>query len=472
MGWLLCLGHAGLAALLLPFAFADPRTRRRAIEGASLAGIALGVALVMAGDAGVESWRTLAFEPRTAGPAGAAAAAAWLVTGALAVRRARVEEAVLLGVASSGLILASTGRWVVPALLFWLCSSVALAVAARSRPWTWVVLAVSDAAVCVAALLHVWGEDVWRVGAGGPAAAAALVVAAVVRGGAHVAAPWPALSVAGGAMAPLVAGGAVVLAARAQTEAPWVALVLLVAASATAVSGVVRGRAGPRLAATWVTSLGVAVCFVSPDVAPSAGAAVALAVAAAALWPHTAGRAGMERALLVSAAPLTAGFGMVAPATSDAFGRSVAGTGSVEWSILAAVLPAALAAGVVVAARAARADVVGFVPEAVLATWVLAAAAVAVGVLPGMVGDEGPLGDAGGAVALQAAAVVAGLAAGVAARRSAQPVEPQPVAAVRADLGGAPDLPPLAARASLAVGAATVAAAGWLTVAGLRVGFL
>ncbi|MDQ3951744.1 MAG: hypothetical protein M3279_02090, partial [Actinomycetota bacterium] len=188
--------------------------------------------------------------------------------------------------------------------------------------------------------------------------------------------------------------------------------------------------------------------------------------------PHTAGRGGMERALLVSAVPLTAGFGMVASAAADAFERAVDGGGSLEWSLVAAMLPATLAIGVVVGARSARADVRGFVPEAVLATWLLAAAAVAVGLLPGIVGDDGALGDSGGTIALQVVALLLGVAAGVAARRSATGIEP-PVAAVsEADLRPAPALPRRSAWATLAVAAATTAAAGWLTVAGLRVGFL
>lgn len=468
----LCLGHAALGALLLPLAFTTPGTRRRAIELASVAGVALGVALVVAGDAGTSGWRTVAFDSSSATTVGLAVTAAWIVTGALAHRGPRVEAASLTGVAASGLVLAATGRWVVPALIFWLCSSAALAASGPRSRWTWAVLAASDAAVCTAAILHVWGEESWAFDVVGGPAVAALVVAAVIRGGAHVTAPWPSLDAAGGAAAPLMAGGAVALAARAATSEPWVAAALLAAALATAVKGILTSSAGPNLVATWTTTLALAACFVSPRHAPLAGAVAVLTVAVAALWPYTAGRGGVARSLVVSLVPLTAGFGVVAAAGSDAFDRATAGGGSAAWTIVAALLPVTLAAGVVLGGRAARTDVGELVPEAVLATWLLLGTAVGVGVLPQAIGDAGVLGDSGGAIALQLCALTAGAAAGIVARRPGVVVEPSYPAVALAELAPLPDLPRAGGWTALGVAIAIVVATGWLTVAGLRVGFL
>jgi hypothetical protein len=472
MEWIVCLGHGILGALLLPLGAASPELRRRAIELASVVGVALGVALVVAGEAGGSGWRTVAFEAGAAAPAGFAVTAAWIVTGALAHRSPRVAEAALTGVAASGLVLAATGRYAVPVLIFWLCSSAALAAGARPHGRrAWVVLAVSDAAVCAAATLHVWGEDTWAFDVGGGAAVAALVVAAVVRGGAHVVAPWPGLTTGARAAAPLMAGGAVALAARAGTSEPWVAAVLLVAALGAAAIALVRDSIGPAAVATWVTTLALAACFVSPRHAPLAGAAAVLAVAGAALWPYTAGRGGIARSLLVSGVPLTAGFGVVAGAGADAFGRATAGGGSAAWTIVAALVPVALGAGVALGIRAARASGGELVPEAVLATWLLVAAAIGTGVFPQAVGDAGVLGDSGGATALQLLALSAGAAAGIAARRPGAALEPGVTEVALAQTPPA-ELPREAAWAALALGTATAAAATWLTIAGLRVGFL
>lgn len=470
MEWVLGLGHAVLGALLLPFGFAGHETRRRAVELASVAGVALGVALVVAGEAGGAGWRTTAYEAATATPAGLAATAAWIVTGALAHRGPRVVHASLTGVASSGLVLASTGGFVVPVLIFWLCSSAALA--ASGRRWTWVVVAASDAAVCLAAALHVWGEDTWTFDVSGGPAVAALAAAAVIRGGGHVLAPWPALSTGAGATAPLLAGGAVAMAARAGTSEPWLAAALIAAALATAALSLFRKTVGPGVAATWVTTLALAACFVSPGHAPVAGAAAVLAVAGAVLWPHTAGRGGVARSILFSAIPLGAGFGMVAGPGVEAFEQSAGAGGSPAWTIVAALLPVVVGVGVVLGARAARADVAELVPEAVLATWLIVGTAVAVGVLPRAIGDAGVLGDSGGVILLQLLAVGAGAAAGVAARRPGVAVEPPYAEVTLADLTTVSEPPRAAAWATLGLAVAVVAGAGWLTIAGLRVGFL
>lgn len=461
MEWLLCLGHALLGAMLVPAALLPEATRRRAIEVASVAGVGLGVALVVAGEAGSAGWRTAAFDPRFAAPAGLAAAAAWLVTGALAGRRARAEEVALTGVAATGLVLAATGRYVVPALIFWLCSSAALAAAARPRGrWTWTILALSDAAVCTAALARATGDDAWAFGGAATGLTlAALAAGAALRGAAHLG-PLPPAS------APLFTGGALVLAARGGAAQPWVALAVIAGAALV----LVRSRTGPAATTTWVTAVAVSVCFVAPELAPLAGATAVLASALFALWPYTQGRGGVARGLATSLVPLTAGFGIVFAAAGETFARATA-SGSAAWTVLAIVLPPMLGAGVVVGGRAARADAREFLPEAVLATWLSLAGIVGLALFPEAVGDVAPLGVAGGVLALQLTAVAAGVAAGIATRRSGVTIEPTYETLALAD-PSIPELPRAAAWAAVAVAAATAVATGWITVAGLRVGFL
>ncbi|HEX2295544.1 MAG TPA: hypothetical protein VHN37_09575 [Actinomycetota bacterium] len=473
MDWILCLGHGALAALLLPFGFAPEAARRRAIEAAAVVGVALGAALVVAAEGGGVAWRTALFESGSTVPAAVAAAAAWVVTGALAHTRPKVADAALVGVASTGLILAAAGRWAVPALMFWLCSSAAIAAAGSAeRRWTWSLLAVSDAAVCAATLLHVRAADAWELtGVEGPAAGA-LVAAAVVRGGAHLFAPWPSLGAGARAVAPLFAGGAAVLAARAGLSEPWLAAALFAGGVAVAVLAFVRDDLGGRSAAAWATSLALGACFVSPGHAGPAGAAAVLAVTGVALWPYAGARGGVSRALLVSAVPLTISFAATAGGASDAFARATAGDGSTPWTLVAVLFPLLLACGAVLGGRAGRTAARELVPEAVLATWLTAAAALTAGVVPGAVGDGGVLGDSGGTIALQVAALAAGTGAALYARRAPSPLEPPEAGRATLSAVPLPVLPRASAWVAFGLAAATVAGAAWLAVSGLRVGFL
>ncbi|HYP24083.1 MAG TPA: hypothetical protein VEV43_10950, partial [Actinomycetota bacterium] len=161
-----------------------------------------------------------------------------------------------------------------------------------------------------------------------------------------------------------------------------------------------------------------------------------------------------------------------AGAGADAFPQAADGGGSIAWTVVAALFPVVAGAGVVLGGRAARTDASELVPEAVLATWLLLGTTVAVGVLPGAVGDAGVLGDSAGTIALQLIALAAGAAAGVAARRTRTSVEPPYRPIALAGPAPIPDLPRAAAWSVLALALATAVATGWLTVAGLRVGFL
>jgi hypothetical protein len=191
--------------------------------------------------------------------------------------------------------------------------------------------------------------------------------------------------------------------------------------------------------------------------------------------PWTGSRAGFERGLLVAAVPLTAGFGIVTAGATVSFERATGAStrlASAPWTAVAALLPAALAGGVVLAGRAARTAARGLVPEAVLATWALLAASVVVGLAPGILGgsDTG-LGASGGVAFLQGVALAVGIGAAVATRRWGLALD-LPATRTTLDAPAPAPLPRQLAWASGAIAVATAGAAGWLTVWGLQVGFL
>ena len=478
MEWALCLGHAAIGAVLLVLSGAGAATRRRAIEAGAAAGAGLAVALIGAGVAGGRAWRSVAFEAEGAVPAGFAIACAWVLVGAVGAREGRTADAALAGVAASGLALAATGRFVVPALLFWLCSSAALAalggVGGARRLWP--ALALSDAAVCAAVIAGVSRTDEWTfASAGGDLFFWLLAAGAAVRGAVFLSGPGTAAGTRAVAAAPLLAGGAVSLAVRAARPEPWAALGVLALAGVALAVALRRDSLSPRHVAAWPAGLALAVCFVTPGHAPLAGAVAALAVTAAGLMPFTGDRAGFERGLLVAAVPLTAGFGIVLAGATASFERATGAATSLEsapWTGVAALLPAALAGGVVLGGRAARAAARELVPEAVLATWALLAAAVLVGLAPGLVGgSEASLGTTGGDAVLRGVALVGGVGAAVATRRWGVVLQPELPRTISPALVAEPLVPPLV-WLSAGVGAAAAVAAGWLTVAGLRVGFL
>nr|MDQ3958494.1 hypothetical protein [Actinomycetota bacterium] len=388
------------------------------------------------------------------------------------------EHTALIGVAATGLILAAGGRFAVPALLFWLCSSAALAALwtrSARRTMLWFGLALSDAAVCAATIGHVLRTDGWswgEVGSGWPfwaLGAGAIVRAALVA----LAGSSP------GAALPLLAGGSVVVVAWTGRSEPWLALAILLASVGAAGGGVARSRHRLSCAAVWPVGVALAVCLVAPAHVGLAGAAAAVSVAVVALWPWAHGRGAFERGAALSLAPLTAGGVLVVAGAAEAFGRAIdmpTVAGAAPWTAVAALLPLGLAAGVVLGGRIARERGGGFLPEAVLGTWILLAASVALGIFPGVVGGgRAGLGTSGGATALNLLAVACGVGASVGVR--ARP-ELGVVFDVPRATEGFPAMPPkIMSRRELswtaaAVAAVTAGAAIWLTVAGLKVGFL
>lgn len=476
------LGHAGLGTALLVLDRAPAEIRRRALELAGASGALLGLGLVVAGRAG-GGWRTTSFEPAEASPAGLAIACAWILYVALESERARVLPGALVGVAASGLALAATGRFVVPALLFWLCSSLAVAGIAgfdedrAGRGWIWLCLALSDAGVCAAAIGHVQGADAWTfTGIEDGWAFWALVGAALVRGVVLlVLGGWSTLGTRAAPAVPLMVGGAVLLAGRAGRTEPWLALALLATGLASAGLVLAGKKLRSRFLSGWPVALALAVTFVTPAHKPLAGSAAIVVVSVMTLWPFAAGRGGFGRGLLLSLVPLTAGFGVVTAGATVSFERAIEEVtvlGSAPWTLIAALLPLALAAGVVLGGRIARAQSGDFVPEAVLATWVLVALGVAIGLTPSVLGgSDAGIGDSGGVFALHCLALAGGFGAAAATRRwdlgSSFGPEQVVVDAGQAAVGWRS-----LSWGAAATAVATAGGAAWLTVRGLSVGFL
>jgi hypothetical protein len=480
---LLFLGHAALTVLLVA-------TRRSVLSDgitrfASVLGMALGIATVIARTSD-ETWRTTLLDPSAGSLGGVAVACAWLVAGTLDPSEPRWRAAALVGIASTGLLMFAANLWVVPALLFWLCSSLALAAMARERrdgSLAWLTLLVTDGALVVGLIAHALDTESWRLPT--PVRGWELWViagAAILRSGAVARlGTWSLLAPQSAPALPLAVGGAfAIVAGPASSARPWLGLTLVVAALVVALWATTGRRVMIAIVGAWPAGLALGASFVAPEAATGAGVVAILTVTVAALWTQAAGRAQVERAAVFSFVPLTAGFGLVAAAASVAFVGATKGSGVIEspsWAAIAAVLPATLAAGVALAVRIGRqrrSD--DFQSEAVLATWGVAAVALGLGLLPRVaVGLGGvPLGAVAGEVWLYVVALLLGAGtAWLVGRRGG-----------RAEIAAAHDevvlglvaLPDGASRAlawCVAPPALGVAGAvGWFTIEGLQAGFL
>jgi hypothetical protein len=222
----------------------------------------------------------------------------------------------------------------------------------------------------------------------------------------------------------------------------------------------------------------LAAVSISPATAGRAGLAACLAVAIVAAWPSSAGRARMPRGLGMAFLPPFVGFGVVLSAAIAAFDRAADAPTSLDsapWTAAAAILPVALAGGVVLGLHAtlqSRAASRELAPA--IATWILAGAALVAGFV-----EPGASDQPGRVRLLYAIAAAIGVAAVYVSLRRRHEEEIGPIE----EGPGAPLFDPglvtFSRRADTALtwAAATlvVAAAagvGWLTFEGLKTGFL
>ncbi len=479
---ILFLSHAVLGAALVLTRDLPEAQRSVVVRGAAVLG-AGSAALLFLTRGSNAVWGAARLEPGPAAVASVAIFCAWAILVATDQGAGRWDIGALVGAGATGLALFATSSWVVPALLFWLCVSGALiasAPSARTPVHVVMAIAVSDACFVGGLVASSVAEETWRM----PESVSGwllvpLAAAVVVRSGVLAkTGVWGLLGGAHAALLPLAIGSSFALVPAVSTgDEIAVALPLLLAGTAAASWFAWASAPSLALLGTWSIATMLAVVWIEPLALGKAAATACLGVAVVALWPSVGGRAQSERALVVAAVPVTIGFGVILGGAVAAFTRAGAAATVVEalpWTLFAALLPAASAAGVTAgAAIGRRVEPETYEPVAVLVTWTLAAVALLLGLAPGpQLGFSSGPGAAGGALPLAAAAVVA---AGAAARFAPRPtIVLQPAPALPGP--GLLDIPARSARVlSIAGLALLVAASGavlWFTYVGLKTGFL
>lgn len=477
----LLLIHAGLALLAVLTRFVTPSIRARAVAVLAAVGAGAGVLLMLAGEG--QTWRTTTLDSGMGVVAGAATAVSWLLVIVLDRAQGRWEVAAAVGVAGTGLGLFATGRWLVPALMFWMCSSLAIAVlcwAGGVRGWGLAAITTSDALLVAVLVTIALQTSEWGMPSGLSGwELYALVGAVGLRCGALPRiGVWALLGTPAAPALPLLVGGSfALLAGPVGRPDPTAALLALSIAVACAAGSIGLRKISPTFTGAWPVALALGVGLVATRDAPSAALAAILAMGAVAVWPLATGRARVERALLLAFPPATAGFGAITAAAAVAFERARVGSFSTSlgWILVAGVLPVALVAGVVMAVRVGRQTRPDdFEPAAVVATWGLLGASLVVGVIaPGSTGAGlDPLGPSGRVAVLFMLALVAGYAARRILPLTAPPLDAaESTFEVVAPPGGARTQTGLAALGAT-LGLGSIVATVWVTIEGLSVGFL
>jgi len=418
--------HSILAVVLAAGALGPRGWRRPILIGAASVGVIAGVALALgAGDETV--WRaTTLGQPR--GPiAGVSVACGWLLAGALGSDRT-LGSAALVGLASTGVLLATQGDWIVPALTLWLASSVALGALVSQgalRVGALLALGISDLALVGAFALHALDERVWTVPSSLEGLPLVLAVAAfVVRSGALPRAGiWETLDSRATPALPLFLGGPLALLGVPLSGAgAWFAAASFGVALVLGGAALVGSELRLSVVGSWPVWLCLGLIATAPEVLIPAALAALLAVSVVALWPATNGKGRAGRGILVGFLPLTAGWIAIVGAAVAAFDRAGAGPGgrSLSWSLIAGLLPLAVAAGIALAALVARQTAPDTsTATATWATWALSTAGICIGLLPtsalGLARDT--LGDLDGVLALNGTAVGLAVVAGAIAHR-------------------------------------------------------
>ncbi|MDQ4096080.1 MAG: hypothetical protein M3174_07755 [Actinomycetota bacterium] len=495
----LLLAHGGLGLLALGSAWVPVPWRGRVLVSLCVLGAGFGIALVVM-NGSLEEWRAVELSG-VATVAGAAIAAAWLVAAVVAAPEGRALSCALVGIACSSMALAVMSEWVVPALLFWLCSSLALAGLAshaRSGPWVWVVLFASDAAL-VAALFGNWVDTrSWVL----PDALEGwtfyvLVAAVALRAGVvPLFGTWSLLGRASPAIPLLVGGSFCILRVALGDGDPWAGSVLFVAALAVALVVLFArrpwGGIGAAAAAPIATMLGLAV--IAPASISAAGTAAVVTAAVAALWLASSEEGAPDRVVALVALPPSLGFIAAAIAVVAALANTVAADDTVDtvsWTLALVLGPLALTASLAVATRLAatlpaapgwfgRLRTRQQSAYAVLIVRLLLALSIAGAILPGdWLGIQAGVAawDERRAILFGTAIVLAAAAAWFAARRTVPaPTRARPASFRASAWVDSPPTGTIAARAltaaSLLLVVGAIGVVGWLTFEGLRLGFL
>lgn len=474
---LLLLSHMGLALLALFTAAAETEGRARFLRGLAIAGALLGLALFFGAPLLGDVWRTVELGSSGTRLAAIAITSAWIGVAVAEGSDAggRWDVAALTGVAASALALFATNRWIVPALLFASIAVLAMGLLLERRSLA--RLALTGAGVVLAASF-VWivlDQEIWRIPASLEGARLWVVATAGVAFGLVpiLLAPGRSLQLP---VTPIALGLSFgVFATIGRGTGPVLAIVLILLGLVAAARALLADDASQRLVLVWVVAItvGLATLSSSAYVITRSGIAGVLGATVIALWPLSLGRAQIERGVLVAFVALTSGFNAVASAAAYAFERGTQIEQVLEaapWAIVAAVLPVALAAGVVLGASVGRnPEEEDFTPPGVLASWALVILTIVVGIFP-FVDTAGT--DSTRGVALYVLAVVLGVAAaryraGLGAA-AAPPVTESRFVAVTLN----ERWPRATEMAALVVGVLAAVVVVGLTFHGLRVGFL
>lgn len=473
---LLLLSHAGIALIAVFTSPLEKGDRERAAQGLAVVGAIFGLLLFFGSSFLGDGWRTTQMTPSGARIAGVAIVAAWVVVavGERSRGGGRWDIVALTGVASTAVGLYTLNRWTIPALLFAGIAGVGVAML-NDRPGLSTAFMSVGMALLVGALLgDALIAETWRLPS--PLSGTQLwlaVAAAVSFAAAAIVSESPRRPTAA---TPLALGLAfATLGSVASAAGPVVALAVLGVALVAVVRTLLKEQVSQRMVMIWVVALTVALASLSANPYVTTRSAIAGIVAASAigLWPLSLGRAQIERGILVAFVAVTAGFNAMAAAASYSFARSTTIERVLEagpWAVVAAILPAALAGGVVLGASVARnAEPEQYSRSGVLGTWAFLLLSVAVGISPF-------IGDDVGATLVGPGLYVVALLCGVGAARYARSLGSTEHVV---DSGShfvfvplAVAWPRSAALASQALAALTAIGLVVATVQGLRVGFL
>lgn len=414
MGPALILSHAAIAVVALLSVGAAVPQRSRFVQGLAVAGGTSSILLFFAAPFLDESWRTLELTASRSRIVAVAITCAWVLVAVAERSRGggRWDVVATTGVASTALCLFALNSWTVPALIFGAIAALATVMSAQRWGVVEALVAVGFALLAATLVWTIFDTETWRlpvplsvprlwlaVGAIASFATGAILSESDDR-------PSPST--------PLILGLAfVVLASTAQASGPLVALAFIAIALLAVIRTLTRETVGQRVVLVWVVALSVGLAALSADAYVATRSAIAglLAATAIRLWPLSLGRAQIERGILVAFVAMTAGFNAIAAAANYSFDRSISLERVLEaapWAGISALLPIALAGGVVLGAS------IGSNPEpedysrsGVLASWCLVILTVIVGVFP-YVGPNQEAGMAG--PGLYVVALIAGIA--------------------------------------------------------------
>lgn len=470
----LFLGHGALAIGWLALAGVEQEARGRIGRVLGAVGVVGGVAVVLLRGS-LAAWRTIDIDPTSAAVAGVAVACAWGLTMALDLSTDRWWVGALTGVSATGLLLFAGSVWTVPALWFLACCAAPtyVALARSGRTARLPIVAAADAALVAALVSDSLVRDDWALP---PSIGGGLLVPVLVavtlrldlipRLGTPLRSPASAL-------VPITSGvGFIVLLRWIERPAPVAAGVALLVAIGAATWSVLRRSLDPSVVVLWPVAASAGLCLASTQAGAAGAVAGILGLTVVVLWPDALERGRLSRGFLLSASIPNVAFGALTTAAAGSFAyANLDGPAYrvVAWNVVSGLLPITCASGVALGTFTVRAEQRGgYHPEAVFMTWVLLAGSVVAGAILGTGAVFGALGGTS-AVILFGAAGAAGV---VAASRLVGADRTAPAYSATVELTPALELARWSVAASVFLHTGAVGAIAWLTVRGLKVGFL